>query len=98
MTVPPRPQPTQTPIAALILRSVLAAILEAVRPVSRLKKLARPQRLFKTCRRSRNPVAGGVASAVGFTRPLVGGGNSVPQGWRRRWWSMWRSTHCENSV
>jgi hypothetical protein len=47
MTVPPRPQPTQTPIAALILRSVLAAILEAVRPVSRLKKLARPQRLFK---------------------------------------------------
>jgi hypothetical protein len=42
-------------------------------------------------------VAGGMASAVGFTKPLVGGGNSVPRGRRRRWWSLWRSTNCEKS-
>jgi hypothetical protein len=37
-----------------------------------------------------------MTSAVGFTKPLVGGGNSVPQGRRRRWWSMWRSTLRES--
>jgi hypothetical protein len=36
-------------------------------------------------------VAGEMASAVGFAKPLVGGVNSVPQGERRRWWSLWKS-------
>jgi hypothetical protein len=40
-------------------------------------------------------VAGGITSAVGFTNPLVGRGNFVPQRRRRRWWSLWGSTNRE---